>query len=1098
MKKLLLTSFLGLFVAISGFMQNTNPYFEKAAITKPVFIPQTTILDKDGGLSEKMLAPQRASTATGLSRAKAQIDLDTLHITPDMYLLSNDDEMTSSVLEVKVNATQWANLTNSNTWYAELNTISENIYAKCNDDFDFVFFVLNTPQDQSILSNLAFYGINISISNDIQGIGLPTYSNSEYYGSGGKLKSVMYFPYADAILAGPALHELAHNWGAFILDRYLPDNLLIDDVPGYAGHWGVSNAGGQLGGFNHIRVVQENCDGIPGKTLYQASLYPETNPDGSFQYPGFGTYANGGNGLSYSDIELYLMGMKSAQELRDSGFHLDIYSGNSYNIYEVTFNEGYFYSTTKTSYTIDDIIAQCGERVPDASASQKQFKVLTVALTPENAAQSAVTDIMQSVGWFAGSMDDTSYYPWLYNFRQATNNVGSLLTNDIKGSFKNADAPVLSNIVTNKGTLAPAFHPYIFEYTVYVDSSVESIDITGISDNPNITVTGNVTALPLALNDCTDIKITITDENNKSRTYSISVIRGKLPPASFTWIVDDTERTKKISIGINTSCTIDWGDGTPIETITLESTEDIGLSFITDIIILNNIADLTHTYNNVGEYTVTISGTDELNCPLTSLIIGDLLHPRSGRVEYDQKVTAVNVKKADKLTFLQCSVNQITALDISRNTLLQWLYCSFNQLTSLDVTNNIALRVLLCDYNQIDELDISRLTALEHLECMENQISLLNANSPNMYYLHCMRNQLTSLDISECKKLIYLYCDDNQLTNLDISECTKLTLLGCSSNQLTNLNISKCTKLTELGCAQNQLTNLDISENPELVSLGCYENYLTNLDISGCTKLIGLNCSNNYLTNLDISVCPNLMWLQCQSNQLPKLDVSGCKELTELRCSINLLSSLDISGCKELTRLICDYNQLTSLDVSGCTKLTELICHNNQLSNLDISGCAKLEYLEARNQAIIATKLDGVYINPITYTLPNGSKQEIKINGTEVATGAILPNPTSGNTLTFTTDYIPTYITSQSFGGKITLIDPDGIDETGNVDIKIYPVVEGMYIIGAPQGETIHIYNASGSKARELTAQSDKIFVPLPQVGVYIVNVAGKSVKVVK
>jgi hypothetical protein len=62
----------------------------------------------------------------------------------------------------------------------------------------------------------------------------------------------MFIPYSRGIAYGPTLHEFAHNWAAYIVPCYYPDNA---DA---AGHWGMANAGGQLGGFKYIRTVAEH------------------------------------------------------------------------------------------------------------------------------------------------------------------------------------------------------------------------------------------------------------------------------------------------------------------------------------------------------------------------------------------------------------------------------------------------------------------------------------------------------------------------------------------------------------------------------------------------------------------------------------------------------------------------------------------------------------------------------------------------------------------------------------------------------------------------------------------------------------------------
>ena len=778
-----------LFVAITSvFSQSIKPHVEETA-------------DLKDRLSEKMLAPQ--SLQTTLRSTNAQTALESLSLGDGMYLWSSDDQ-TSSVLEVKVNASQWGSLKSYNTFSGILNSITQNIYSKCNDDFDFIFFVLNTPQDQSIINSLGIYGVNVSISNNIQGIGRSQYSNSEYYGSDGKLKSMMYFPYAEAILLGPALHELAHNWAAFIVDTYAPDNTSLN------GHWGISNADGQLGGFKYVRVVQENCDGIPGKTLYQASRNPETNPDGSFKYPGFGDYANGGNSLPYSDIELYLMGMKSAQELRNSGFRLDIYSGNDYN--SETFGDGYFYSTTKTSYTIDDIIAKCGARIPDASVSQKQFKVLTVALSLDNTTQSYVSDIMQAVDWIAGSANDTSYYPWLYNFRQATNNVGSLVTNDIKNSF-NKTPPEINTIVTMTTTKTA-------DQTVSIDAHWSG--------------TGSIMANETPL--------------NKGQTFVNVPANGKIEliaigKVSLTSLVCIDNQLTELDVSNNAALT------------TLECYNNQ----LTHLDISNNTA---LTYLNC--YNNQLTSLDVSNNTALTLLICS-----------NNQLTALDASNNTALTYLSCHNNQLTNLNISNNTALTGLECDNNQLTELDVRNSVALTELFCYNNQLTSLDVRSSTELTSLYCHNNQLTELNVrNNIALTNLYCYNNQLTELDIRNSTALTYLYCYNNQLTSL-VSNNTALTLLSCSDNQLTELDVKNNTALTELYCYNNQLTSLDVRNNTALTSLYCYNNQLTSLDVSSHTALTELECSRNQLTSLNLSGCNVLEYVHPYYQQITVPVVAG-------------------------------------------------------------------------------------------------------------------------------------------------------------------------------------------------------------------------------
>ena len=93
----------------------------------------------------------------------------------------------------------------------------------------------------------------------------------------------------------------------------------------------------------------------------------------------------------------------------------------------------------------------------------------------------------------------------------------------------------------------------------------------------------------------------------------------------------------------------------------------------------------------------------------------------------------------------------------------------------------------------------------------------------NLGGLKCKGNQLTTLDVSNCKALKVLACHNNQLTTLDVSNCKALESLVCVFNQLTTLDVSNCKALTQLICSFNQLTTLDISNNTSMYELYVHE-----------------------------------------------------------------------------------------------------------------------------------------------------------------------------------------------------------------------------------------------------------------------------------
>ena len=233
-----------------------------------------------------------------------------------------------------------------------------------------------------------------------------------------------------------------------------------------------------------------------------------------------------------------------------------------------------------------------------------------------------------------------------------------------------------------------------------------------------------------------------------------------------------------------------------------------------------------------------------------------------------QKITRDDMKKIADVTELDVSFEALTSLQgIEYFESLTILQCLRNSLTSLDISKNTALTTLGCAYNSLTSLDISKNTALEAMDCGYNPLTSLDVSQNTaLTQLNCYSNQLTALNVSQNTELTQLWCNSNQLTSLDVSKNTGLTKLNCYSNQLTALNVSKNTKLTMLLCYSNQLTTLNISQNTELERLNCRSNQLTALDVSKNTKLTALTCYSNQLKSLDVSQNTKLGELDCKDN----------------------------------------------------------------------------------------------------------------------------------------------------------------------------------------------------------------------------------------
>ncbi len=271
----------------------------------------------------------------------------------------------------------------------------------------------------------------------------------------------------------------------------------------------------------------------------------------------------------------------------------------------------------------------------------------------------------------------------------------------------------------------------------------------------------------------------------------------------------------------------------------------------------------------------------------------------------------------------------------------------------------------------------------------------------NIKVLDCSRNQITSLDVSNCVKMIWLFCTSNQLTSIDVSGALSLEGFFCRFNQLTNIDVSNNLLLEGFHCGNNQLSSIDVSNNIKLAYFEAANNQITSIDLSTNSDLRQIVINNNQLTSLnlangnntnipsgyfDIRNNPNLLcvnvddttystanWINKDSQTgygtnciTPICDVTipdanfksylvnnsliNTNGDSEIQCSEAIAFTgaiycqgkqiADLTGIEafvNVTKLYCNMNQLTSLDLSQNIHLRELFCESNQLTNLNIT-----------------------------------------------------------------------------------------------------------------------------------------------------------------
>jgi len=208
-------------------------------------------------------------------------------------------------------------------------------YSFRGDDFDFLGFVADGVGGEN-----RFY---MGLRNDTRGIGLDPMNNGAAYGSASRLQGIVHFPNDNLFdLAEAALsHELGHRWCCFVR---LP--FLTAEIP----HWPMGNVGYGMMGIN--------VGGAGGTFPYELI----SRPDGSYTAR-FARYPD-----EFNDLELYLMGLLPPAKVPEYFVFQDQQQ-------QVT--NGTLRGPVK-SFTVQDVIAQAGQRVPAAGSVQTDFRMAAV------------------------------------------------------------------------------------------------------------------------------------------------------------------------------------------------------------------------------------------------------------------------------------------------------------------------------------------------------------------------------------------------------------------------------------------------------------------------------------------------------------------------------------------------------------------------------------------------------------------------------------------------------------------------------------------------------------------------------------------------
>jgi len=168
-------------------------------------------------------------------------------------------------------------------------------------------------------------------------------------------------------------------------------------------------------------------------------------------------------------------------------------------------------------------------------------------------------------------------------------------------NFKSNNAN-LSNLTVSQGVLTPTFSPNTTNYTVNVDYSVTTIDVTGTAADPLATVTGNVTNAPLSAGE-NNFTVKVTAQSNVTKNYYVKVIRGSSP--QFT-IVSSVENNIGGTISPEGSIPVDEGSD-----ITFTMTPESNYT-IEKVLVDGENVEVANTYtfqNVVANHSIIVKFT---------------------------------------------------------------------------------------------------------------------------------------------------------------------------------------------------------------------------------------------------------------------------------------------------------------------------------------------------------------------------------------------------------------------------------------------------------------------------------------------------------
>jgi hypothetical protein len=291
-------------------------------------------------------------------------------------------------------------------------------------------------------------------------------------------------------------------------------------------------------------------------------------------------------------------------------------------------------------------------------------------------------------------------------------------------------------------------------------------------------------------------------------------------------------------------------------------------------------------------------------------------------------ITDIDINSFTKLRYLELNTYSLSSIDASNNNTIEDMFLrqyydgGVSTMCDINVSSSKSLKKIVVGFGYMTFCNVKSLNAEN---CTSLESIVLNGayalESLNIKDCSSLKNfsindsySLSSLDFSDVVSLDSIYIENVDMQSVKMNEDIRIFEIR-NNRYLTSLDISNCRKLEKLIATSNALSSIELNQCASLKHLECYNNNIASLDVSPCTDLVFLSCSDNKITSLDVSPCTKLASLGCQNNKLKgTLDVSMCKALTELYCKDNAdLEKLIINKGHIITSLNKDAHTVLEL-----------------------------------------------------------------------------------------------------------------------------------------------------------------------------------------